>query len=341
MSNGSQELSATIPRGAAGLEKRAVVNPELAAERRLQASADRYYDPEIDVDWDMPAQEGKWWGSRKFSFFTGTKLWERLTPEQRHEVIRHESGSLMITGILFEAALGVALYRDLMHTKIVDNRARYLLTEIGEEARHSTMFARIVEKMNEGAVRPVRSFLPKALLTIVPSGASLIVPGPMLYAAALMSEETFDQVQRSLVGDPDVQPHIRFAMRIHVIEESRHMAFAKEEIARGMRESGPLTRFLTRMTIANSTLVLPVLGVLNTGMYRAAGIHPVRGVMGLFFGKRYGEVVKSLYGPIARYCYSTGLIEGSLVRLVWRLSRALPDDVKAQMRDEKRVRAAA
>ncbi|MGC7322449.1 diiron oxygenase, partial [Mycobacteroides abscessus subsp. massiliense] len=129
---------------------------------------------------------------------------------------------------------------------VTGGRSRYLLTEIGEETRHSTMFARLVEKMGEDATA-VEFRVPRFARGAVPFFSALVPVGPAMYTAVLMAEEILDRLQREGMNDPALQPHARAAMRIHVIEEARHVSFAKDEIVRGYRDAGPAGRFLTRV----------------------------------------------------------------------------------------------
>ncbi|CPX00655.1 P-aminobenzoate N-oxygenase AurF [Mycobacteroides abscessus] len=225
---------------------RSDADPQRALERRLKASAEKYYDPEIDIDWEAPIDPARPWLSPHRVGLEGTELWESLTREQRLEFGRQQLGSILILGIWFETALAVFLYHDLMVSPVTGGRSRYLLTEIGEETRHSTMFARLVEKMGEDATA-VEFRVPRFARGAVPFFSSLVPVGPAMYTAVLMAEEVLDRLQREGMNDPALQPHARAAMRIHVIEEARHVSFAKDEIVRGYRDAGPVGRFLTRV----------------------------------------------------------------------------------------------
>ena len=47
-----------------------------------------------------------------------------------------------------------------------------------------------------------------------------------------MAEEILDIFQRDLMKDERVQPLTRATSQIHVVEEARHMRFAREEVSR-------------------------------------------------------------------------------------------------------------
>ncbi|WP_255795602.1 AurF N-oxygenase family protein [Mycobacteroides abscessus] len=309
---------------------RADADPQRALERRLKASAEKYYDPEIDIDWEAPIDPARPWLSPHRVALEGTELWESLTREQRLEFGRQQLGSILILGIWFETALAVFLYHDLMVSPVTGGRSRYLLTEIGEETRHSTMFARLVEKMGEDATA-MEFRAPRFARGAVPFFSSLVPVGPAMYTAVLMAEEVLDRLQREGMNDPALQPHARAAMRIHVIGETRHVSFAKDEIVRGYRDAGPVGRFLTRVAAGGAALVFPALGLANPRMYRAIGVNPVAGMLTGFLARRYGENARFLFAPMARFFYDAGIIKGIPATILWRLSRALPEDVKAQL----------
>ncbi|WP_457072722.1 AurF N-oxygenase family protein [Mycobacteroides abscessus] len=331
-------MNAEIANERSHVGRRGGIDPEQSAERRLKASAEKYYDPEVEIDWDAPPMPAMPWLSENRASLVGSELWDNLTTEQRREFGRQQLGTILIVGIWFEAALGVFLYHDLMVSPVASNRSRYLLTEISEEARHSTMFARVIDKMSEDG-SPITYPLPRAVRGLLPLLSSLLPVGTMMFTATLMAEEVFDRLQREGMNDPALQPHARAAMRIHVIEEARHVAFAKEEIVRGYRDAGPLGRFMARMTAAMTAVIFPVTGLLNTQMYRAVGINPLKGFLAAFFGKQYRVNAQFLLGPIARYFYEAGLIQGLPAVLIWRLSRGLPDDVLTMVSRRHRRKA--
>ena len=48
-----------------------------------------------------------------------------------------------------------------------------------------------------------------------------------MFASVLVVEETTDRLQRSMLDDDDIQPFIRMINRIHVVEEARHVRYAR------------------------------------------------------------------------------------------------------------------
>ena len=53
-----------------------------------------------------------------------------------------------------------------------------------------------------------------------------------LFAPVLVAEEITDRLQRATMNDEAINPLVRMVNRIHVVEEARHVRFAREEVAR-------------------------------------------------------------------------------------------------------------
>jgi hypothetical protein len=78
---------------------------EQAATRLLEASAKHSHDPETELDWEAPFEEGKYFWPPELCSLYGTPLWKHMSEEQRIELSRHESASLASIGIWFEIIL--------------------------------------------------------------------------------------------------------------------------------------------------------------------------------------------------------------------------------------------
>jgi hypothetical protein len=205
-----------------------IADAERTAGRLLKASVDHSYDPAVDIDWDAPLVEGMYFAPPERLSLYGTQLWDRLTEEQRIELSRHEVASVASVGLWFEIILMQFLVRYVYDQDPLSRHAQYGLTEIGDETRHSIMFARMIEKLGcpaYGAGRR-RHQLGRIFKTAL-GGASF-------WAGILFAEETTDTLQRESMADERVQPLVRMVNRIHVVEEARHVRFAREELVRQM-----------------------------------------------------------------------------------------------------------
>jgi hypothetical protein len=71
-----------------------------------------------------------------------------------------------------------------------------------------------------------------------------------------------------------VHPLVRMVNRIHVVEEARHVRFAREEVARQMGRIGPVNKIVTN--VASAVVAAFVAAVLiSPDVYREVGLDPV------------------------------------------------------------------
>jgi hypothetical protein len=209
---------------------------ELTAERLLNGSVRRSYDSSVDIDWDAPLEEGKYFLPPQMSALYGTAMWNAMTPAQRIELSRHEMANLLSVGHWFENVLNQALLRMIFDGDPTSRYTHYALTEIGDECRHMLMFGRLIEKIG---ARPFRQHPVQAVFTKM---APYSMRGLQLWAWALIGEEIFDTWQRRMMDDPGMQPVVRRMMRIHVVEEARHIQWAREGVARRMKHASAWER---------------------------------------------------------------------------------------------------
>jgi hypothetical protein len=214
------------------------------ATRLLGASSKNSYDPAMDIDWDAPVElDMKFMPLERTSLY-GTPLWDRMSPDQRVELSRQELASVASTGLWFELILIQMLTRWAYHHDAQDARTQYALTEIGDETRHILMFAKAIDRLGAPTYRP------GPLLHHLARVYKATARGPALFAPVLVAEEMTDRLQREMVNDESVQPLVRMVNRIHVVEEARHVRFAREEVARQMAEIGPVGKVVANVSSA-------------------------------------------------------------------------------------------
>ncbi len=98
------------------------------------------------------------------------------------------------------------------------------------------MFARLINKTGVPPYKLPKGFLSFAkILHFVPLG-------PSVSGATLLIEEILDRAQREAMNDPSMQPQLRQLMKIHVLEEARHITFARLEMIEGMQRRRKATR---------------------------------------------------------------------------------------------------
>lgn len=235
------------------------------ANRLLGSTSRNSYDPEIEIDWHAPVEATmRFMPYHRVSLY-GTPLWERMSGEQRRELSRLELASMASTGLWFELILIEMLARWAYRQDPQDPRTQYALAEIGDETRHILMFTKFIASVGAPTYRPSR--LVRQLARIYKATAA----GPALFAPTLVAEEITDRFQRETVNDDAVHPVVRMVNRIHVVEEARHVRFAREELARQMARTGPVAKVVSNLVSALAAGLI-VSSLVNPDVYRDVGL---------------------------------------------------------------------
>ena len=271
------------------------------ATRLLGSSSRNSYDPGLDIDWDAPIAAGKKYLPFERVSLYGTELWERMSHEQRLELSRQELASVASTGLWFEIILIEMLARWAYNQDPQDPRTQYALTEIGDETRHVLMFAKAIETMGCPTYRP------PALIRNLAQVYKALATGPALFAPVLVAEEMTDRLQRETVNDEDVQPLVRMVNRIHVVEEARHVRFAREEVKRQMATLNIPARVLT--TIVSAAVAAGVASALiSPQVYRSVGIDPAVGLRAARANPHYAQTRRWMGEKIMAFLDEQGLV---------------------------------
>src|SRR6266508_1907307 len=201
----SPNASSTLPRTAA------------RSEQLVAASQKTTLDPFRDVDWSLPIDDSAFHLPPELLPLYGTQAWHDMTDDVRIAYSRHETAALLGAGIWFENALMQIVLKHLLDIPVTDPAHRYLLVEIADECRHSTMFGEYIRLAGTpvyGPTRPVD-------LDNTSGGRALG------YLLILAVEELLDFMNRATMRDERVHPVSRQIAKLHVLEEARHVSFAK------------------------------------------------------------------------------------------------------------------
>jgi hypothetical protein len=288
---------------------------DVTAERLLDSSMRNSYDPDVDVDWDAPLVEGKGFLPEERVSLYGTALWDRLTPDQRVELSKHEIGSITSVGLWTEIVLMQLLARYAADLDPRSPHTHYALTEIGDETRHAIMFGKGIARLGLPAYGPPRAVRIPAKLF----GA--VIGGPAMFASVLVVEETTDRLQRSMLDDEQIQPMIRMINRIHVVEEARHVRYAREELVRGLSKLSRPALELHRMVTA--VVAYAVVNVMvHPGVYAAVGLNPREARAAALANPHHHESRRWMAEKIVAFLNDVGMIGGPSKR-IWRKAHLL------------------
>lgn len=290
-----------------------VTDPAVRRQRLLTASARHSYDPELDIDWSAPVpDELPSLPEHRVSLY-GTRLWDRLTPRQQITLGTHEWCSITRFGIWFETLLMRMLLRDIYRRDPSSEYVQYALTEIGDETRHSIMFAREVDALGATGYAPGPGLLRLGALF-----GALAPRGPAMFAATLLTEETLDRLQRELMADETLQPLVRMTSRIHVVEEARHVTFARTELVRQLEHTPRPVLLRHRQLTAAAAFVVSA-NLIHPHVYASVGLDPRQARAVARANPYHRETLRWMGEPVTRFLTEVGMI-GRPGRTLWRRS---------------------
>jgi hypothetical protein len=283
------------------------------SDRLLKSSARQSYDPEVDLDWDAPEVPGLWWMQPERMSLYGTKLWDTLDDEQRIELSKHEVGSIASVGLWFEILLMQVLLRDVYRNDPRADRTHYALTEIGDECRHSVMFGKAIGRFG------VRAYGPRPQIRQLGRIFPLIAGGAGAYASILIGEEPVDRWQREQMNDERIQPLVRMVSRIHVLEEARHVTFARHELAQAAPKMSRAERLFQQTFTAQAAFVM-MRSLVHPDVYAAVDIDPREGRRQALGNPHYRETIAWMGEKVMPYLEEHGMIGAGPNRKAWRAS---------------------
>jgi hypothetical protein len=283
------------------------------ARRLLESAATLSYDPMDEVDWDAPVPADKYGLNPEWSTLYGTPLWDEMTEAQKVTLTQHEVCSVMSIGIWFEMILQQMILRDQYVQPHGNAEFQFALTEIADECRHSLMFARACQKMG------VPTYLPDRKSIELGRGFKALATGEAAYAGILVAEEILDVMQRDWMRGENVQPIVRTTSKIHVVEESRHMKFARQEVRDALRTAGPVRRRASSVLVAAAAYFI-VTNMVNPAVYAAAGLDVERAVAAARDNEHRKTMLRTSSRHLMAFLGEVGLLTKPAVAIYRRLN---------------------
>ncbi|ONI76045.1 hypothetical protein ALI144C_35665 [Actinosynnema sp. ALI-1.44] len=298
-------------------EQLKVGDRETTAQRLLNGTARKFYDPEVDIDWDAPLADGKFFIPPNLVSLYGTRMWDEMSHEQRVELSRQEMMNTVSVGIWFENILNQLLLRMAYKQDPTSRHVHYELAELAEETRHMTMFGMLIDKAGGPAYR--NDFLLHNGGKLLP----LVIGGPTVWVATLVGEEIFDSLQRDFMNHPDLQPHVQQVMRIHVLEEARHIRFAREDLVRRMARTPWYGKAVARFAAGFGAYLLKSI-LTRPEVYRRAGLDVRRARREARGNAHIHATYARAFEKLRSFLHDQGLVKGPN-RVFWRLAKVDPD----------------
>ncbi len=286
------------------------------AQRLITGSVKRSYAPVVDLDWDRAPEPDRYFLPPRVLTLVGTDIWDRMSPQQRIELSRQEMANILSVGIWFENLLNRTLLARLMRADPAAATTHYTLTEVGDECRHMVMFGRAIEW---SGARPFRMhWYDRATAAMLP----FLLRRSVLWVETLVGEEIFDALQREMLDDPALQPLIARLMQVHVAEEARHIAFARDGIMRRKVFRGRRERFVAANGHALDGMLMRRLFT-NPEMYRRAGLDGRAAARAARANPHFRDAQVRGFASLAAFLEEAGLMS-RLSRRGWRRAGFLP-----------------
>jgi len=288
-----------------------VTDRQRLATRLLASSAKKSYNPNVEVDWDAETPTHLYGMTPEWSTLYGTALWNEMSLAQQITLTNHEAASISGTGIWFEMILMQMLVRDMYGQDAAQPHFQFALTEIADECRHSVMFARAADKFGCPSYRPNRVML------ALGKGFAATASGSVSYGGTVFAEEILDVMQRDFMKDERVQPVTRTVSKIHVLEEARHIRFAREETHRRVPDLNKAERELARVVLAGTAYAIAT-SLVNPKVYAAAGLDTKRALACAKSNEHYHTKLREGAAKTMEFLDSADLVGGPSKMLLRR-----------------------
>jgi hypothetical protein len=184
---------------------------------------------------------------------------------------------------------------------------QFALTEVADECRHSLMFAKASEKMVGTSYRPSKKVarLGKIFMQTAKNEVS--------YAGILVAEEVLDVFQRGCMRDDRVLDFIRTVNEIHVLEESRHMKFAREEVRDSLEGVSWARRQFSALAVSIGAYYI-VTSLVQRKAFADAGLDADRAVREMRSNSHFHSMIRSSCVHLMEFLDEVGLLTKPAMR---------------------------
>ncbi len=199
--------------------------------RQLARNSTPYQDPLNRIRWELLDDDPRPWLPPAAVSLHGVAEFEALAEEQRHALARYEFLHIIEGALWLEALFMVRISRALLRRREDEVHALYHLHELREEAGHSLVFLEL--RQRAGPLVPHSAFnrfdLPNLFARATPFSSVAF------WTAVLMGEEIPDRLNRFIRSRREaVNPAIFDIVTMHLIDEARHIAHARNTVERGL-----------------------------------------------------------------------------------------------------------
>jgi len=199
---------------------------ETAAElavRLNKASRKKLWDVYNTFEWPEALEPDAWYMPPELISIYGTPSWDALTEEQRRKLSFYELGNFFSLVLQGERPLVQGLVHRLYAKGSPVPVTEYLHHFVDEENKHMVMFGEFCHRYI-GKVYPEKKiYLPREWA----KGEEDVA----FYCKAMVVEELGDYYNLEIEKDERVDPFVRHLNKVHHIDEARHLAFGRVQLA--------------------------------------------------------------------------------------------------------------
>jgi hypothetical protein len=290
----------------------ATIAPERRVSRLSKVSAKRVIEPDEAVTGDFgPGQ------ILPDELLLTVDLNVVLSPEAKATLSREQTAAMLDGGIRLESVLLSGFGLMLANwPELDDPRVEYLLHEVGEETRHSRLFARMHSQLQPVARNPFRSGLAGIVTKRI---YRMIVNNPVLLCVMVLAgEEIPDLIQRRQIDHPGTDDYMRRANSYHREEEARHIAFAGVLLPELWQRASHRQRFLVTHVAPLLVDLMLETQLCHPGIYETAGLPGARTSRAVRRGPTYRRLRAEGTAPVLKTLASAAPQFSNRVPRGWR-----------------------
>ncbi|MDA8384350.1 MAG: diiron oxygenase [Betaproteobacteria bacterium] len=202
-----------------------------------------YADPLTTLHWPSLSLGDYWLPPHAISLH-GIEEFEAMPEATRKRLSQFEFAGFIQAGLWLEALFMERLSQGLRNTVSAPEHA-YRLHEIREEAGHSLMFLQFLQEC--GLALPRNETRRSRAADLI--GRHAPINGPLFWLAVVIGEELPNRLNRQLRrnGTAHVNPVIIQMCTLHSTDEARHIAHARDALARRLENAGHCQRRVLAM----------------------------------------------------------------------------------------------
>lgn len=243
-------------------------SPELV--QQLSRNSTPYDDPLAKIDWSA-LDCAQYWLPQAAISLAGVPAFGAFDEQARMRLSQYEFINFIDAGIWLEGLFMTRIAAAARHTRADLTSLKYRLHELREEAGHSLMFVQVMEQSGLPLAKPSpRPWLANMFGRYAPMEST------PFWLAILLGEDIPDRLNRYIRRHAEgVCPAIVQVSTAHLIDEARHIAYARELLA------GRIARMSAWQRQTLAWLLRPLLDEFLTlfyfprpEIYELAGLYP-------------------------------------------------------------------